>query len=74
MTLQANKENIKLSGDIAWEEKMEPECDCGASQRSECVCRRSDEFKQRAEELRENWFGEEWANPIQAMIEEVDQW
>lgn len=53
---------------------MEPECDCGASQRSECVCRRSDEFKQRAEELRENWFGEEWANPIQAMIEEVDQW
>lgn len=66
---KVNKSDIKLSGDIAWDEKIKPNCTCGASKRQDCTCQRTDEFKSRAEEIRENWFGEEWSKPVQSQVD-----
>jgi hypothetical protein len=66
---EVNKSDIKLSGDIAWEEVIKPNCACGAAERRECTCKRSKKFKSRAEEIRENWFGEEWTNPIKSRLD-----
>lgn len=70
---EVNKSDIKLSGDIAWEETMQEDCDCGAEERRECRCRRTQEFKDRAEKIRMNWFGNQWANPIQNLIEDKER-
>jgi hypothetical protein len=63
-----NKSDIILASDIAWEETMMPDCECGAEERSECTCRRTQDFKDRAKEIRHKWFGDRWSNPIKNML------
>lgn len=63
-----NKSDIKLAGDIAWEEHIKDDCSCGAEERRECRCLRNESFRKRAREIRKNWFGGEWDKPIQNMI------
>lgn len=50
----------KETSERAWEETMKPDCDCGASERRECRCRRTEEYKKRAREIRERFLGENW--------------
>lgn len=59
-----NASDIELASDIAWEEKIKPNCKCGADSRVECRCSRNNEFKERAAEIRERWFGSYWGESI----------
>jgi hypothetical protein len=59
-----NKSDIKLASDIAWEETMQDACECGAKERRECTCQRIQEYKDRAKEIRHQWFGDRWSNPL----------
>lgn len=61
---RVNASDIELASDVAWDETIKPDCECGTDQREECRCPRTEEFKERAEEIRERWFGPYWGNSL----------
>jgi len=65
-----NKSDIKLASDVAWDETMADSHDCDADSRRHCICRRTQDYKDRAKEIRHEWFGDRWSNPIQHMVDE----
>lgn len=65
------EEEIKLASDIAWNKTMRNDCTCGANQREECRCIRTKDFRKMAREIRRDWFGPDWDNPLQLARETI---
>lgn len=61
-------DDIKAASDVAWILTMKEECTCGAESRSSCSCRRTEEYKRKAQEIRDVWFGEKWENAVDDVI------
>lgn len=62
-------DDIKATGDKAWEETMAETHDCDAECRVECTCLRTEEYKKRAREIRREIWGDAWDKPIEHIVE-----
>lgn len=53
---------LRIIANLAWEQTMGKTdvCDCGADERIECRCRRTKEYEERSEALRELILPDAW--------------
>ena len=59
-----SKDPVIMASDKAWRKTMKDSCSCGANSRKLCTCQRTREYKKKAREIRKNWLGKEWDDPL----------
>lgn len=71
---EISKREIKLCSELAWEQTMKKngDCECGAEERIECRCRRTEEYKRRSKAIKEKVLPEAWsADPLRLAAQKV---
>jgi hypothetical protein len=59
-----SRDPVIIASDKAWKKTMKDKCSCGADSRELCTCQRTEEYKKKAREIRKNWIGKEWDDPL----------